>query len=159
MTKQDLKKLIKEVISEKFDTSATHNIVDILYNTLRKDSRFSNVSKTYVTDVSDDPTFDSVMGYIKSGNVNGHVAINIKSPTEIKVDLSLDNGTNLASKTLSSVESTIKFLKDPSTSFKSDKNSPLIGGIVTGHVSTGYKGSYLQIKTKDGKTHKIEIPG
>ena len=158
MTKQELKKLIKEVMSEAQKLTpeeatypaniAAKEIGAVLSaNPLYKDVRVS-----YLTSRSEGAS-GSAFAYINNAD-GGYVFFSTYDAPNIGVRVSKGTGTSedRASKEFTSVADAIRFAKNPMSLFKSSRTDVLKGATVLSVIDKGIEGGKLiTLVTKDGK--------
>jgi hypothetical protein len=156
MTKQDLKSLIKEVLSEvekltPEEAADPSNVVaKQLYTALKANPVYKNVRVTYLT-IRSEGAGASVFGYIgKAGEGNPYVFIDVYND-KISVNINDSYSGKKASREFTNVADAIKYLKNPLSAFKSSSSSSLKGATITRVVDLGDQGIELVITTKDGK--------
>ena len=131
MTKSELKKLIKEVLSEVKLTPEeakypSNLIVKQLYTALKANPIYKDVRVSYVTDRSDYGSA-TTFGYVgKAGDGNPYVFISV-SQNQIRVKIS-DGSVKNTSKEFTNVDDVIKFIKNPLAALKTAYNPPGLKG-------------------------------
>ncbi len=136
MTKQELKKLIKQVLNENQTNrqSIVSDIIDKLAVAVRSNPNYKEVTTSKFG--------ENMVGYLKNGY---NVAFIIDDPNKIRVQLHDENDDFVSKKTFNSVADAIEASKDPMVSLSgfSKVNIP------------GLEGSQVirAMKSSDGKVH------
>lgn len=156
MTKQDLKSLIKEVLSEveklaPDEAQWPSNIMaNQVFAAVKANPIYKGVKVSYLTHRSEGGGA-SVFAYIgQAGEGNPYVFISIYN-NKIRVSINDDSNWKKASREFTNVADAIKYTKNPLSAFKASSTSPLKGATITRVVDLGEQGMELVITTKDGK--------
>ena len=104
MTKQELKKLIKQVLNENQTDreSMVGNIIDKIATEIRANPLYKNVTTSKFG--------ENMVGYLKNGY---RVAFIVDDPNKIRVQLYDKNDNFISKKTFNSVADVIEVSKDP----------------------------------------------
>ena len=156
MNKQQLKNLIKEVLSEAEkltpeEASWESNVTaKQLYSALKANPIYKGVKVSYLTRDSEGGGASVFANIGKIGDGNPYVYISVFDG-KIRVKISDGSTYKNASKEFTNVADAIAYTKNPLSAFKASSTSPLKGATITRVVDLGEQGMELYITTKDGQ--------